>query len=234
VVVAAVTSSPDGRLHVTVLNVGEAPAVLVQAPDGAVALVDGGESASKLDAALSRVLPPTTRSLDLVVLTATNAVTINGDRALEQRYNVAQAVITTVPTPAAITMLTSYQSTGATVVDATGRSWTWHGLTWRSYPLDDGTSVISVASGSATALLLGSAGTDEQDDAIAGLGGTSRGGLIVTPPGGALESGILETVRPAFVAAPSSPASGSSGFIRRTGVDGDLRYATGDGGFVPG
>jgi len=49
--------APDGRLHLTVLDVGSGDALLVQSPTGRYLLVDGGPSPSQLSDALGRRLP---------------------------------------------------------------------------------------------------------------------------------------------------------------------------------
>jgi competence protein ComEC len=49
--------APDGRLHVTVLDVGSGDALLVQSPTGRYLLVDGGPSPTRLADALGRRLP---------------------------------------------------------------------------------------------------------------------------------------------------------------------------------
>ncbi len=49
--------APDGRLHLTVLDVGSGDALLVQSPTGRYLLVDGGPSPSRLADALGRRLP---------------------------------------------------------------------------------------------------------------------------------------------------------------------------------
>jgi competence protein ComEC len=59
---------PDGRLHLTFLDVGSADAVLIQTPGGRFLLVDGGPSQSKLSSALGRRLPPFDRRLDWLVV----------------------------------------------------------------------------------------------------------------------------------------------------------------------
>jgi competence protein ComEC len=61
---------PDGRLHLTVLDVGSGDALLIRSPSGGYALVDGGESASRLSDALGRRLPLTHRRLDYLVVAA--------------------------------------------------------------------------------------------------------------------------------------------------------------------
>jgi competence protein ComEC len=48
-------STPDGRLHLTLLDVGSGDALLIQTPDGRHLLVDGGPSPSKLHAVRGQV-----------------------------------------------------------------------------------------------------------------------------------------------------------------------------------
>ena len=63
-------SVPDGRLHLTVLDVGSGDALLVQTPAGRSLLIDGGPSTSLLSDALGRRLPLLQRQLDWVVVAA--------------------------------------------------------------------------------------------------------------------------------------------------------------------
>ena len=63
-------AAPDGRLHLTVLDVGSGDALLIQAPGGERLLVNGGPSPSALSDALGRRLPLTQRSLDYLVVAA--------------------------------------------------------------------------------------------------------------------------------------------------------------------
>jgi len=60
----SVLALPDGRLHVTVFAVDDGPAILVQGPQGARLLVNGGSRASQLSDALGRRLPFHQRSLE--------------------------------------------------------------------------------------------------------------------------------------------------------------------------
>jgi beta-lactamase superfamily II metal-dependent hydrolase len=64
-----IASRPDGRMHVSVLNTGSSPAILIRTGDGSSVLVDGGSSPTLLLAALGRLLPPATAHLDMVVVT---------------------------------------------------------------------------------------------------------------------------------------------------------------------
>jgi competence protein ComEC len=59
---------PDGRLHLTFLDVGSADAILIQTPSGRSILVDGGPSPSKLASALGRRLPSFDRRIDWLVI----------------------------------------------------------------------------------------------------------------------------------------------------------------------
>ncbi|MBE3067240.1 MAG: ComEC/Rec2 family competence protein, partial [Chloroflexi bacterium] len=60
--------APDGRLHLTFLDVGSADAILIQTPSGRSILVDGGPSPSKLASALGRRLPSFDRRIDWLVI----------------------------------------------------------------------------------------------------------------------------------------------------------------------
>ena len=63
-----VASRPDGSLHVTVLDVGQGDAILVEAPSGAVMLVDGGPDPELTLRRLGANLPFHARGIDLLVL----------------------------------------------------------------------------------------------------------------------------------------------------------------------
>jgi competence protein ComEC len=65
----AATAPTGGRLSITVLDVGQGDAILVQGPRGQRILVDGGPGGQAVTAALGRNLPFDDRRLDLVVLT---------------------------------------------------------------------------------------------------------------------------------------------------------------------
>lgn len=64
----AALSAPDGKLHITVLDVDSGDAVLIQTPEGRYILVGGGPSASRLSNALGRRLSLFNRQLDYLVV----------------------------------------------------------------------------------------------------------------------------------------------------------------------
>jgi competence protein ComEC len=63
-------AEPDGRLHLTLLNVGSGDALLIQTPSGRNLLVDGGPSSNALSEALGRRLPFGKREIDYLVVAA--------------------------------------------------------------------------------------------------------------------------------------------------------------------
>jgi competence protein ComEC len=63
-------NGPDGRLHVTFLDVGSAEAVLIKTPGGRFVLINGGPSPSKLVDQVGRQIPPFRRKLDVLIIAA--------------------------------------------------------------------------------------------------------------------------------------------------------------------
>ncbi len=66
--VITVALRPDGRLHVTVLDIGQGDAILVEAPGGATMLVDGGPDPELTLRRIGANLPFFARRIDLLVL----------------------------------------------------------------------------------------------------------------------------------------------------------------------
>ncbi|MBN1640531.1 MAG: ComEC/Rec2 family competence protein [Anaerolineae bacterium] len=85
----AALQMPDGRLHVTYLDVGAGDAVLVETPSGRQVIVDGGPSATAMVAHLGRRLPFADRSVDLAVLTELTDQRMVGLVPIVERYKVS-------------------------------------------------------------------------------------------------------------------------------------------------
>jgi competence protein ComEC len=66
----AVFDIPDGRLHLTLLNVGNGEALLVETPGGRHVLINGGSSTSRLSDGLGRRMPAFDRQLEYLVVAA--------------------------------------------------------------------------------------------------------------------------------------------------------------------
>jgi len=86
----AVVSLPDGALRITVLDVGQGDAILLEGPAGGRLLVDGGPDPGRLRLRLDERLPPWDRRIDAVVLTHPHEDHVAGLLALAARYRVAR------------------------------------------------------------------------------------------------------------------------------------------------
>jgi competence protein ComEC len=87
-------SLPDGRLKITVLDVGQGDAVLVQTPSGASVLIDGGPGGRAISRALARELPLFTGRIDLLVIAAPRDENVGGLPDVLARYRVERALVT--------------------------------------------------------------------------------------------------------------------------------------------
>lgn len=78
--------SSDGKLHVTLVNVGTGDAVLVQSPGGRNLLINGGPSTLALSDSLGRRLSPFHRSLDWLVIADIDSEDIAGIAGNLERF----------------------------------------------------------------------------------------------------------------------------------------------------
>jgi competence protein ComEC len=91
-VFGAVGARPDGRLRMTVLDVGQGDSILLEGPNGGRALVDTGPDPDRLVALLDARIPAWDRRLDLVVLTHPHEDHVAGVAAVLDRYRVREIV----------------------------------------------------------------------------------------------------------------------------------------------
>ncbi len=117
-------AQPDGRLHITFLDVGQGDATLIQTPTGRYVLVDGGASPNRLAEQLGRKLPATAREIDLVVTLNPQADGLGGLPVLFDRYEVRSARLAAAPSRSR-----EY------------RTWV-EGLTTRAVPMQSGTENV--------------------------------------------------------------------------------------------
>ena len=89
-----IADAAPSQLTVSVLDVGQGDATLIQTPAGLRVLIDGGPSTDRLLQGLSKELPPSARRLDLVVLSDAQDEHAAGLVEVLQRYEVG-AVLTT-------------------------------------------------------------------------------------------------------------------------------------------
>lgn len=81
-------SLPDGRLHVWVLDVGHNHAVLIQTPNGAQMLLDGGRYPSRLLTAMGDRLPFYDRNIEVLAVTHPDNNDISALLQVSERYDI--------------------------------------------------------------------------------------------------------------------------------------------------
>ena len=91
---AVVVARPDGRFRVTVLDVGQGDAILVEGDRGARMLIDGGPDPDVLMRRLDERIPSWDRRIDLLVLSHPHEDHVGGLPLLLQRYRVGTIVET--------------------------------------------------------------------------------------------------------------------------------------------
>ena len=82
----AALAIPDGKLHITFLDVGSSDAILIQTPSGDTVLVNGGESISQLSSQLGSRLPLFNREIDWLIVASTQENQVNALPRLMERY----------------------------------------------------------------------------------------------------------------------------------------------------
>ncbi|MBN1179338.1 MAG: ComEC/Rec2 family competence protein [Anaerolineae bacterium] len=88
---------PDGRLHVTFLDVGHGDAVFIETPAGRQVLVDGAPSSSVLLDRLGRRMPFWDHTIDVVLLSHPDDDLLPGLLPVLERYDVARVVAREMP-----------------------------------------------------------------------------------------------------------------------------------------
>jgi competence protein ComEC len=92
-----VGAEPDGRLHMTFLDVGSADGVLIQTPTGRHILINGGASAASASDALGRRLSPLDHSLDWLVLASADESQVAALPRLVQRFPASNVLLGAQP-----------------------------------------------------------------------------------------------------------------------------------------
>ncbi|MCE5260349.1 MAG: DNA internalization-related competence protein ComEC/Rec2 [Chloroflexi bacterium] len=89
---ALISSLPDGKTHIAVMDVGQGDAILITTPSGQTVLIDGGVDGLTLRTRLGEALPLNRHNLDMVVATHGDADHIGGLVDLPEYYQIGQVV----------------------------------------------------------------------------------------------------------------------------------------------
>ena len=89
-----VAARPNGRLHVTVLDIGQGDSILLQGADGGRMLIDTGPDPDLLMTRLDARIPSWDRRIDVVVLTNPHEDHVGGLALLLERYRVGRVLET--------------------------------------------------------------------------------------------------------------------------------------------
>jgi beta-lactamase superfamily II metal-dependent hydrolase len=236
---SAVLTLPDGRLHVTFLDVERGQAVLVQTPSGEFVLIGGGPSGAMLAEGLGRWMPYWQRRLALAVVTGADDEAARGLAAVLPRYDVPQALVPGEPreTAAYRELAAGLNRRGARIIQAEAG---------QAFDLGDGArlEVLFVAeAGIVTRVAWGNASfllpLGEADEQLAALGRDAPAvrlysSVLFVPGDGTLDRRLIEAISPwaAVLSAdsagpPDETVAALAGFtVLRTDENGWVSFAT--------
>jgi competence protein ComEC len=104
---------PDGRLSMTVLETGGGQGVLITSPTGRSILVGGGAEATPLRESISRRLPLFHRSLDWLILGASDSDSLAGLRDISEHLSIEAGLICGEPrAPWSVSLLAELAAAG--------------------------------------------------------------------------------------------------------------------------
>jgi competence protein ComEC len=107
----SINDRPDGKLHITIVDVGMGDAALIQSPSGRYILIDGGPSSITLSDSLGRRLPLFTRVVDWLILTGTKEDQLGGLVEVIPRFPPASVLIAGPPRTGAYRYLVDHMTT---------------------------------------------------------------------------------------------------------------------------
>ncbi len=93
----SLASLPDGRLHLTALDIGQGDAILVESPSGRTVLIDGGPDPDRTLRRLGANLPFFERRIDVMLLTHPHQDHIAGLVEVMARFRVGMLIHAGIP-----------------------------------------------------------------------------------------------------------------------------------------
>ncbi len=223
--VAHLRALPDGRLHVWFLDMGHSHAALIQTPDGAHILIDGGRAPSRLLTALGDRLPFTKRSIEIVILTQPDPNEYAALIDVVARYRIGALITNGQPNISADfqSLITRLTEQGTQITPA-ARGWRFdlpdgtrlealHPDPVAMPELDDrfdpNTLMLRVTYGGVSFLFTGDANDDAQAAILAA--GINPAATVMGVPrhgaSGALDPDFLQAVAPQVAILQSDPAN---------------------------
>ncbi|MFN2582847.1 MAG: hypothetical protein ABR498_08930, partial [Candidatus Dormibacteria bacterium] len=161
---------------------------------------------------------------------------------LEGRYQLGVLMLPGELSPGAASVATTLESSGASALEPAGHAWEWGGATWRCLSYRSQSSgaascAVLVTGTSGCVLVLGDAGTGDQEELAAIYAASVRADVLVAEPGGSLSPALLAAVRPQTVVVPlasggSTAAAPPGTAVLRTSTAGDVRFVEMAGGLV--
>ncbi len=97
-----VTTMPDNKLRVNILDVGQGDAILIQTPSRQNILIDGGPNPETIKLQLDKKIPYWQRRIDLVVLTQPQSDHLTGLIEIVQRYKTPLVLEAGIPCDTAL------------------------------------------------------------------------------------------------------------------------------------
>ncbi len=206
----ALRSQPDGRLHVHFLDMARGEAVLIVTPDGQQVLIDGGHSPTDLLSALGQQVPFYDRQIELVALTHAGDERIGGLVELPERFAVQQALQAPFPYPSTAyeSWLRELRAAGvpAAAAETGTRVLLGHGIALDvlhpgpdavlnkagELNLNDNSLVLRLSWGDTSFLLLGDASQAVQDELAAS--GLIQPATVVKLPQGGRQNGFSQAL----------------------------------------
>lgn len=92
-------TAPDGRLHLTMLNVGNGEVFLIQTPQGEDILINGGPSTSLLSDELGRRFPPLQHKIEFLLIASPEKKQVAALSRNLDRFRPSQALWAGAPSP---------------------------------------------------------------------------------------------------------------------------------------
>ncbi|MDF1513386.1 MAG: ComEC/Rec2 family competence protein [Anaerolineae bacterium] len=213
-------SVPDGKLHITFMDVGAGEAIFIRTPHGKQILIDGGMVGARSLAQIGQQMPFWDRDLDMAIITSPDKERLTGMLAVLERYHANTVVSSGETTTSEVfavwqERLSELSATATVIAAAAGDRWildddVYLDMLWPP-AAEDGPLVLQLTYGNTSVLLPGDATTVVEEAMVETYGAQLRSSLLLVPRHGADTSAtpaFLQAVHPqAVVVTGDEPVS---------------------------